>query len=533
MVATNPLVDALVKKKIDLPDSLHSLKEMKFQVYKKSEDEKEIKKAFPHTHGQSYLKLEKGKTNSQSIRVGVIFSGGQAPGGHNVLLGLQEALKKLHPDSKLLGFLKGASGFLKQDYIELTDKVVSDYQNLGGFDLLGSGRTKIETKEQFKQALASAKELKLDGFVVIGGDDSNTNAALLAEYLKSAGQPTTVVGVPKTIDGDLKNDFVEVSFGFDTASKVYSELIGNILIDARSSQKYYHFIKLMGRSASHLTLECALKTNPNLIFIGEAIKAENTSLLEIVEMIVELVVERSELGKNYGVLLIPEGLIDFIPEIALLNKEINASLAKDDSLNHETVVQKLSSKAQKTFLSLPLNIQKQLLLERDPHGNIQLAKIETQKLLMTLVGDKLKEHPKYSDKYAPIPHYLGYEGRCAHPSPFDAEYCYALGYGAALLVDQEQTGYMISIKNLNKEVSHWKLFGVPITSLLHIEKRHGEEKPVIKKALVDLKGKPYLSYLKKEKSWRVKDEYNSPGPIQYFGSAKVTQIKNSLVEADL
>ncbi len=532
MVATNPLVDALVKKKISLPDSLHSLRELEFQFYKESEEVKEIKGSFPHTHGQSYLKLEKGKPNSESKRVGVVFSGGQAPGGHNVLLGLQEALKKLHPDSKLLGFLKGPSGFLKQDYIELTDKVVTAYQNLGGFDLLGSGRTKIETKEQFKQALKSAQDLKLDGFVVIGGDDSNTNAALIAEYFKSEGQPTTVVGVPKTIDGDLKNEFVEVSFGFDTASKVYSELIGNILIDARSSQKYYHFIKLMGRSASHLTLECALKTNPNLIFIGENIKAENTSLSEIVDTITELVIERSELGKNYGVLLIPEGLIDFIPEIALLNKEINASLAKDDSLNHETVVQKLSSKAQKTFASLPLNIQKQLLLERDPHGNIQLAKIETQKLLMTLVGKRLKDNSSYSGKYSPIPHYLGYEGRCAHPSPFDAEYTYALGYGAALLVDQGYTGYMASIKNLNREVDVWELFGVPITSLLHIEKRHGKEKPVIKKALVDLKDGPYLSYLKKEKEWRVQDEYNSPGPIQYFGSSKVTQIKNSLVEAD-
>ncbi len=415
----------------------------------------------------------------------------------------------------------------------MTHKVVADYQNLGGFDLLGSGRTKIETKEQFKQALESAKELKLDAFVVIGGDDSNTNAALLAEYFKKEGLFTTVVGVPKTIDGDLKNNYVEVSFGFDTASKVYSELIGNILIDARSSQKYYHFIKLMGRSASHLTLECALKTNPNMIFIGEAIQENETSLLEIVGTITELVLERSRLNKNYGVLLIPEGLIDFIPEIALLNKEINASLSKDESLTHETIVQKLSSKAQKTFSSLPLNIQKQLLLERDPHGNIQLAKIETQKLLMTLVGEKLKKDPNYSGNYSPIPHYLGYEGRCAHPSPFDADYAYALGCGAALLVNQEYTGYMISIKNLDGAVDTWELFGLPITSLLNLEKRSGDEKPVIKKALVDLKGGPYRSYLKKEKEWRVQDEYNSPGPIQYFGPAEVTQIKNSLIETDL
>ncbi|MCH9633783.1 MAG: Pyrophosphate--fructose 6-phosphate 1-phosphotransferase [Chlamydiae bacterium] len=526
----NPLEAVLKKKKPPLPSILKDIQNVIFKKHASASCASTIQKFFPYSNNLGILKLVKGSTATKKIRVGVVFSGGQAPGGHNVLLGLCRALKKINPDSELLGFLNGPSGLLKQSYIPLTEDVVSDYQNLGGFDCIGSGRTKIETQEQLNQALKAVQDLNLDGFVIIGGDDSNTNAAVLAEFFKAHNQATTVVGVPKTIDGDLKNDYVQVSFGFDTASKVYSELIGNILIDARSAKKYYHFIKLMGRSASHITLECALKTNPNLIFIGEEVKRDKKSLQELIDSCVDLILQRAQDNKNYGVILIPEGLIDFIPEIAELNLEINEKIAANPQLNHENLSEHLSEDLKNTFLSLPDSIKKQLLLERDPHGNIQLAKIETEKLFISMITQKLKEHPEYHEKFSPISHYLGYEGRCAHPSPFDAEYTYTLGHIAALLVQHEFSGYMASALGLENDVEAWQLFGLPITSLLHLEKRHGKDKPVIQKALVDLKGKPYQEYLKLKRNWETDDLYNSPGPIQFFGDTAVTHIQNSLVK---
>lgn len=530
MHAIDSLKTALLQKELSLPSSLNSLLQVEFKEIEKVKVSDSIKELFPHTSNQSTLELKKGSCPSQQLTVGVVFSGGQAPGGHNVLCGLHEALKKNHPGSKLLGFLKGPAGLLEQNYVELTDKVLNEYRNLGGFDCLGSGRTKIQTDEQFKQALASVRALKVDCFVIIGGDDSNTNVALLAEYFKKEGQDTSVIGVPKTIDGDLKNDFVEVSFGYDTACRVYSELIGNIEIDARSAQKYYHFVKLMGRSASHITLECALQTNPNLIFIGEEVLSEEQSLLHIVQTLVDLIVERSQKKKDYGVILIPEGLIDFIPEFNLLNQELNHLLAKEGSLTPDEVKSKLSDKTNPLFCELPVKIQEQLLLERDPHGNIQLAKIDTQSLLMDMAEAELKKHKEYKGKFSPVSHYLGYEGRCSHPSPFDANYTYVLGYCAALLALHDRTGYMASVRNLNQDISDWELAALPITSLLNIEMRHGKEKAVIEKALVNLKGLAYKTYLDKKKSWRIKDLYNSPGPIQFFGPKSVIETKNWLRE---
>lgn len=529
-MSKDPLIAALLEKELPLPSILDSLLEVNFTEIKKNQTNSEIEKLFPKTANQPFLELKKGHGSSRKIQVGVVFSGGQAPGGHNVLWGLHEALKKNHPGSKLLGFLNGPSGLLNQDYIELTDRVLNSYKNLGGFDCLGSGRTKIQTEEQFKRALASVRALKIDCFVIIGGDDSNTNVALLAEHFKAQGQPTSVIGIPKTIDGDLKNNFVEVPFGYDTACRVYSELIGNIAIDAKSSRKYYHFIKLMGRSASHITLECALKTSPNLIFLGEEVAAQKKSLHDLVQDLVNLIIERSKLKKDYGVVLIPEGLIDFIPEFNLLNQELNHLLSKESSLSVQQALSKLSKETQPVFKELPEKIQNQLLLERDPHGNIQLAKIDTQSLLMEMAEKALKMRKDYEGKFNPVSHYLGYEGRSAHPSPFDAHYTYILGYCGALLALHNYSGYMASVRHLNEDFSNWTLAGLPITTLLNLEIRHGTKKPVIEKALLNLGGIAYKTYLSLKQKWRSDDHYNSPGPIQFFGPKNVLETKNWLRE---
>lgn len=460
----------------------------------------QVKALFPKTWNQPILHLTPGKKTPLSLRVGVVFSGGQAPGGHNVVLGLQEALS---PGSELIGFLGGPSGILEKKYRILKD--LHHFRNTGGFDLIGSGRTKIESAEQLQKALNTAFELKLDGLVIIGGDDSNTNAAILAEYFLQNDCPTCVIGVPKTIDGDLKNAYIETSFGFDTATKVYSEMIGNICRDALSAKKYYHFIKLMGRSASHITLECALQTHPNFTLIGEEIAARNLSLKQIVNAIADLIIKRE--NKNYGVILIPEGLLEFVPEIKTLIEELNTNTP-------------LSSKAQNTLNSLPKEIQEQLKLDRDPHSNVQLSHIETEKLLITLVKNELK-HRNFQGKFNAVAHFFGYEGRCSVPSNFDANYCYTLGYVAEALIANGKTGYMCLVQNLIADVEMWQVGGLPITQLMHIERRKGKEKPVIAKTLVDLEGVPYKTFFENRNRWGFEDEYRFPGPIQLFGPSEI------------
>ncbi len=522
------LTEALIHKTITLPKTLHRLEHLGFSTRNISTPSLEIAKLFPHTKENPYLTQAPATFKSKPIKVGVVFSGGQAPGGHNVLWGLCDALESLHKDSCLLGFKNGPAGFLKQELIKLNKETLKPFRNLGGFHCIGSGRTKIETDEQLNQALQSAKAHQLDAFVIIGGDDSNTNAAVLAEFFLSKNQKTAVIGVPKTIDGDLKNSFVEVSFGFDTASCLYSELIGNLLFDALSSRKYTHFVKLMGRSASHLTLECALKTHPNCALIGEEILKKDQSLKEIVTYLSNIIFKRHQKGKNYGLILIPEGLIDFIPEFKRLNQEISKQLAGHENLSIEECQSKLSEPSQATFNLLPTLIQKQLLLERDPHGNLPLAKIETGKLLVSLIQKELKLLGCSSFK--PINHYFGYEGRCSHPTPFDAHYCYTLGLCAALLSAHGKTGYMACVQNLSQSPEHWKLAGLPITSLLNIEQRSGKEKPVIRKALVNLEGESFQLYQKNRERWAYEDHYESPGPIQLLDSIEENPNRNFLLQ---
>ncbi len=434
------------------------------------------------------------------LRVGVLFSGGQAAGGHNVITGLVDALKKFSQESRLFGFLGGPSGIISNTYQELTETSVASFRNTGGFDLIGSGRTKIETDEQLASCLRACQELRLDGLVIIGGDDSNTNAAILAEYFLGKECLTRLIGIPKTIDGDLTSDQIVASFGFDTACRVYSEMIGNICQDALSAKKYTHFIKLMGRSASHIALECALKTHPNLTFIGE----EGGSLASCVTTITDLVVKRSKLGKNYGVILIPEGLIEFFPEIQELIQRLNQKTP-------------LTGSCQELFLSLPESIQRQLQNERDPHGNVQVAQIETEQLLIELVQHELRQRFEFKGKFTPMRHFFGYEGRAAFPTNFDANYCYSLGTVAALLIAHKKTGYIATVEKLDRPVAEWKVGASPITSLMHLEMRKGALKPVIKKRLVDLDGKPFQLFKSLRKSWSIEDDYRSPGPIQFSG----------------
>ena len=510
-----------------------SVKAVEGAATKSVADQAEIQKLFPNTYGLPEIRFEKNPTPVQGkpVNVGVILSGGQAPGGHNVISGLFDGIKKLSKESRLYGFLMGPGGLVDHKYIELTADIIDEYRNTGGFDIIGSGRTKLEKKEQFDKGLEILKELKISALVIIGGDDSNTNAAVLAEYYKSINAGVQVIGCPKTIDGDLKNEVVEASFGFDTATKTYSELIGNIQRDCFSAKKYWHFIKLMGRSASHIALECALQKQPNICIISEEVEAKNQTLDDVVDSIAKVVAERAKYGNNFGTVLIPEGLIEFIPAMKNLIAELNDLLAhtpdfaaKTAAEQREFVLANLSEANAKTFDSLPAGVARQLTLDRDPHGNVQVSLIETEKLLSEMVGRRLaamKAAGEYDGKFSALHHFFGYEGRCAAPSNFDADYCYALGFNAACLINAGVTGYISSLRNLTKPSVQWLAGGVPITMMFNMERRHGEMKPVIQKALVRLDGKPFQRFAAKRDDWAINTQYVFPGPIQYWGPAEV------------
>ncbi len=501
-------------------------------------NQKELKEIFPHTYGMPVVQFVEGPTepNTEIAKFGVILSGGQAPGGHNVISGIYDVLKSANPNSQLFGFLQGPAGLIKNEYIEITKDLIAEYRNTGGFDIIGSGRTKIESEEQIKNSIANVKNLGLDALIIIGGDDSNTNAAFLAKYFIEANIETKVIGVPKTIDGDLKNNYIEASFGFDTATKLYSELIGNICRDVNSSKKYWHFIKLMGRAASHVALECALKTQPNICLIGEELAENNWTLKQVRDYIVDIILTRAKNGDYYGVVLVPEGIIEFIPEMDALIEELNDLMAlKGKSFSKLKTVRgkyswlkrKLSKKAYTLFESLPESIAIQLLMDRDPHGNVQVSRIETEKLLIHLVTDRiheLQEEGKYTGKFSTYAHFFGYEGRSAFPSNFDANYCYNLGITAFLLATYGYSGYIASVENLTDEVKHWKPCGIPLSMMMTMERRKGKMSPVIRKSLVDLKGTPFKTFEKNRKEWAVKTSYRFPGAIQYFGESEVCNI---------
>ncbi|HBX88831.1 MAG TPA: diphosphate--fructose-6-phosphate 1-phosphotransferase [Marinilabiliaceae bacterium] len=509
-------------------------------------DQADIEKIFPNTYGMPVIFFEEGTEQKKypAYNVGVILSGGQAPGGHNVISGMFDGLKSCNKENRLYGFLGGPSGMVDNQYIELTREVVDEYRNTGGFDIIGSGRTKLEETEQFDKVIENCKALGIKAIVIIGGDDSNTNACVLAEYFASKKAGIQVIGVPKTIDGDLKNEVVETSFGFDTACKTYSELIGNIQRDANSAKKYYHFIKLMGRSASHIGLECALQTQPNITIISEEVEKKGMTLDEIVSDIADVVVRRAEKGLNFGTVLIPEGLVEFIPAMKKLISELNDILAKYESEvavlesnrdRRDFVASKLTGESAEVFTSLPNNFANQLMLDRDPHGNVQVSAIETEKLLVDMVKAKLKKMKKngeFEGAFAGQGHFFGYEGRCAIPSNFDADYCYTLGYTASLLISEGKTGYMASVKNLTKPADEWLPGGAPITMMMNLEKRHGVMKPVIQKALVDLEGKPYKTLLENREKWALNSCYLYPGPIQYFGPSSVSDLTTHTLQLE-
>ncbi len=509
-------------------------------------DQKQIKALFPDTYGLPAVTfVRRSVFDCPPIKAGVILSGGQAPGGHNVIAGLFDGLKALNPDSELFGFLGGPSGLIDNKYIMLNEGLVDQYRNTGGFDMICSGRTKLEKDEQFAQVARNCAQHGIKAIVIIGGDDSNTNACALAQYMLSHQTGVQVIGCPKTIDGDLKNAWIEVSFGFDTATKVYSELIGNIMRDANSARKYWHFIKLMGRSASHIALECALQTHPNICLISEEVEKKGMSLDQIVDEMTALVVSRADRKMKYGVVLIPEGLIEFIPESKVLIAELNDFIGKDketfDGLTSdgkmEYVVKRLSQASLKAFESMPLMIRKQLLADRDPHGNVQVSRIETEKMLAMLIEERLagingiraennKKAQNESGKEKPVEfsaqtHFFGYEGRCAAPSNFDADYCYSLGYTAAALIGAGKTGFMASVRYLSCPAAEWEAGGIPLTMMMNMEHRHGKDVPVIKKALVELSGKPFQAFAEHRQAWGVGTEYVYPGPIQYFGPSAV------------
>ena len=498
-------------------------------------DQEEIKKLFPHTYGMPIVEFESSNETEhvdEPFNVGIILSGGQAPGGHNVVSGIFDGLKRLNKENRLYGFLMGPSGFINHQYMELTAGYIKEYRNTGGFDIIGSGRTKLETPEQFEKGLKILKELNIKALVIIGGDDSNTNAAILAEYYKNIGAGVQVIGVPKTIDGDLKNKWIETSFGFDTACKVYSEVIGNIQRDCNSAKKYYHFIKLMGRSASHIALECALETQPNVCLISEEVLAKRMTLDNIVSYLCYVIAERAKLGWNFGTVLVPEGLIEFIPSMKSLISELNDVLAEhskeyeglDEMDKLRAIHAKLSPVNADLFKSLPKHIALQLSLDRDSHGNVQVSLIETESLLSEMVQKRLeemRENGQYSGKFSAQHHFFGYEGRCADPTNFDADYTYALGFNAAMLINAGLTGYMSSVRNLTEKSEDWKAGGIPITMMMNMEKRHGHMKPVIQKALVNLNGRPYLKFASMRETLALNTLYQYPGPIQYFGPAEV------------
>ena len=496
-------------------------------------DQEEIKKLFPNTYGMPLIQFVEGEAKEFApMNVGVILSGGQAPGGHNVISGLFDGIKKLNPANKLYGFILGPGGLVDHNYMELTADIIDEYRNTGGFDIIGSGRTKLEKEEQFEKGYEILKELGIKALVIIGGDDSNTNACVLAEYYAAKNYGVQVIGCPKTIDGDLKNDMIETSFGFDTACKTYSEVIGNIERDCNSARKYWHFIKLMGRSASHIALECALQTQPNICIISEEVEAKNMSLDDIVTYIAQVVADRAAAGNNFGTVLIPEGLIEFIPAMKRLIAELNDFLAANGeefnsikrSKQREYIISKLSPENAAIYASLPEGVARQLSLDRDPHGNVQVSLIETEKLLSEMVATKLatwKEEGKFVGKFAAQHHFFGYEGRCAAPSNFDADYCYSLGYTASMLIANGKTGYMSSVRNTTAPAAEWIAGGVPITMMMNMERRHGEMKPVIQKALVKLDGAPFKAFAAARDTWAKETAYVYPGPIQYFGPTEV------------
>jgi pyrophosphate--fructose-6-phosphate 1-phosphotransferase len=508
--------------------------------------QKEISKMFPHTYGLPILNIESGSKllESSVLKVGVILSGGQAPGGHNVVAGLFDGLKAMNSDSKLYGFLGGPFGLVDNQYIELTAQLIEEYRNTGGFDIIGSGRTKLEKEAQFDKGLENCKKLGINAIVIIGGDDSNTNACVLAEYYKSIDAGVQIIGCPKTIDGDLKNDMIETSFGFDTACKVYSELIGNLERDALSAKKYWHFIKLMGRSASHITLECVLQTRSNYAIISEEVQEKRLTMNQIVEDIARVIKTRSDNDEDFGVCLVPEGLIEFVPEIKKLIAEINDLLAdkaaafnalETDDEKFQFVNSHISADSTKAFNSLPKDIQVQLLIDRDPHGNVMVSRIETEKLLIEMVEEKLKEwkaEGKFKGKFTALANFFGYEGRCAAPSNFDANYTYSLGYVAAVMIGSGKTGYMSSVRNLTAPADKWIAGGVPITMMMNMEKRHGIMKPVIQKALVKLDGKPFKEFAKNRAEWSIKTSYVFPGPIQYFGPSEVCDAATKTLQLE-
>lgn len=500
-------------------------------------DQEDIQKLFPNTYGMPLVTFKEGERKEYpQVNVGVILSGGQAPGGHNVISGLFDGLKKLNPKNRLFGFLGGPSGLVDHKYIELTKDIIDDYRNTGGFDIIGSGRTKLEETEQFDKGIEICHELGIKAIVIIGGDDSNTNACVLAEYYLQKKTGIQVIGCPKTIDGDLKNEMIETSFGFDTACKVYSELIGNIQRDANSAKKYWHFIRLMGRSASHITLECALQSQPNICIVSEEVEAKNMTLNDVVDSIVKVVVDRADHGLNFGTVLIPEGLIEFIPAMKKLIAELNDLLADNEEFNaletndekRQYVKAKLTPESRVVYSDLPKDIARQLTLDRDPHGNVQVSLIETEKLLIAMVAKKLailKGEGVYKGKFSTISHFFGYEGRCAIPSNFDADYCYSLGYTAAVLISEGKTGYMSSVRNLTAPADQWIAGGVPITMMMNMERRNGKMKPVIQKALVRLDGAPFKYYAAHRDDWASYSQtYIYPGPIQYFGPAEVCDL---------
>ena len=511
-------------------------------------DQEEIKKLFANTYGKPVVtfKSTDDKKTSALKNVGVILSGGQAPGGHNVIAGLFDALKQANPENKLYGFLGGPSGIIEGKYTEITKDFIDAYRNTGGFDIIGSGRTKLETEEQFKKSLEVCKKLNLNAVVIIGGDDSNTNAALLAEWFVKNNTGIQVIGCPKTIDGDLKNEQIEVSFGFDTATKTYAELIGNIQRDANSAKKYWHFIKIMGRSASHVALEAGLQTQPNITLISEEVEAKKMSLEQVVDSICDVIVKRASIGKNFGIIIVPEGLIEFIPEmktmIANLN-DIMHDLECDPTYNNATstrerfniVSSKLDANNAKVFESLPALIKSQLLMDRDPHGNVQVSRIETEKLLIEMIRTRLselKEQGKYIGKFSDQAHFFGYEGRCAFPSNFDADYCYSLGFNAFALINFGLTGYLSSVRNLVKPAKEWVAGGVPLTMMMNMEKRHGEMKAVIQKALVKLDGPVFKELEANREDWAMNDRYLFPGAIQYFGPTEVCDLTSVTLQLE-
>ncbi len=539
----SPLQEERLKYEPKLPGMLrHGISEISVKEGEATEsvaDQEKIKALFPNTYGKKEITFEKGTNTSEAKKqvVGVILSGGQAPGGHNVICGLYDALKATNKENVLYGFKKGPIGLINDDFVEFDDAFIDEYRNTGGFDIIGSGRTKLETEEQFAIAAEVCKKHGITAIVIIGGDDSNTNAAVLAEYFAAHETGVQVIGCPKTIDGDLKNEDIECSFGFDTATKTYSELIGNIERDANSAKKYWHFIKVMGRSASHVALECALETQPNICLISEEVAAKKMSLSSIADYIADSVEKRSNNGNNFGVAIIPEGVVEFVPEFSTLIAEINELLAgkKADEFNalatwkekYSFIEKGLTSESMAVFAILPETIQQQLFLERDPHGNVQVSLIESEKLFSALVKAKLEERRTagtYNGKFSALHHFFGYEGRCAFPSNFDADYCYSLGYNAFMLIQYGYNGYLSKISNLSKPAEEWVAGGMPITKMMNMERRHGEDKPVIRKALVELDGKPFQYFEAHRETWAVETAYTYPGAIQYYGPSSVCDL---------